>query len=52
MVRGQEGDNTQLVLVGFAPNSSSAEMLSKSLGSRTVMSGSLRGKNDHLKVFK
>lgn len=50
---GKEGaeiivDNTQLTIFGgFAPNSSSAEMLSKSLGSRTVMSGSVnRGKND------
>ena len=32
---------------GFAPNSSSAETLSKALGSRTVMSGSVsRSKND------
>lgn len=32
---------------GFAPNSSSAEVLSKALGSRTVMSGSVsRSKND------
>lgn len=50
---GKEGaeiivDNTQLTIFGgFAPNSSSAEILSKSLGSRTVMSGSVnRGKND------
>ena len=50
---GKEGaeiivDNTQLTLFGgFAPNSSSAEILSKALGSRTVMSGSVsRGKND------
>ena len=50
---GKEGaeiivDNTQLtILGGFAPNSSSAEVLSKALGSRTVMSGSVsRGKND------
>lgn len=50
---GKEGaeiivDNTQLTLFGgFAPNSSSAEVLSKALGSRTVMSGSIsRGKND------
>ena len=34
-------------MLGFAPNSSSAEVLSKALGSRTVMSGSVsRGKND------
>ena len=41
-------DNTQLTLFGgFAPNSSSAETLSKALGSRTVMSGSVsRSKND------
>ncbi len=32
---------------GFAPNSSSAEILSKNLGNRTVMSGSVsKGKND------
>ena len=32
---------------GFAPNSQTAEQLSKSLGSRTVLSGSVsRGKND------
>ncbi|MGN0519226.1 MAG: VirD4-like conjugal transfer protein, CD1115 family [Candidatus Fimenecus sp.] len=50
---GKEGaeiivDNTQITLFGgFAPNSSSAEVLSKALGSRTVMSGSVsRGKND------
>lgn len=50
---GKEGaeiivDNTQLTLFGgFAPNSSSAETLSKALGSRTVMSGSVsRNKND------
>ncbi len=50
---GKEGaeiivDNTQITLFGgFAPNSSSAETLSKALGSRTVMSGSVsRGKND------
>lgn len=41
-------DNTQLTIFGgFAPNSTSAEVLSKALGSRTVMSGSVsRGKND------
>lgn len=50
---GKEGadiiiDNTQLTLFGgFAPNSNSAETLSKAMGSRTVMSGSVsRGKND------
>ena len=48
---GKEGsdiiiDNTQLTIFGgFAPNSSSADVLSKALGSRTVMSGSVdRGK--------
>lgn len=41
-------DNTQLTIFGgFAPNSTSAEILSKSLGSRTVMSGTVsRSKND------
>ena len=41
-------DNTQLTIFGgFAPNSTSAEVLSKALGSRTVMSGSVsRSKND------
>ena len=41
-------DNTQLTIFGgFAPNSTSAETLSKALGSRTVMSGSVsRSKND------
>lgn len=41
-------DNTQLTIFGgFAPNSKSAEVLSKAMGSRTVMSGSVsRGKND------
>lgn len=50
---GREGsqiiiDNCQLTLFGgFAPNSESAQILSKALGSRTVMSGSIsRGKND------
>ncbi|MEG0693354.1 MAG: type IV secretory system conjugative DNA transfer family protein [Oscillospiraceae bacterium] len=50
---GKEGseiitDNCQLVLFGgFAPNSETAETLSKALGTRTVMSGSIsRGKND------
>lgn len=44
---GKEGaqiiiDNTQLTIFGgFAPNSSSAEILSKALGSRTVLSGSV-----------
>lgn len=41
-------DNTQLTIFGgFAPNSKSAEVLSKAMGSKTVMSGSVsRGKND------
>ena len=50
---GKEGaaiiiDNCQdTVFGGFAPNSESAQILSKSLGSQTVMSGSIsRGKND------
>lgn len=50
---GKEGseiitDNCQLTISGgFAPNSETAQVLSKSLGSRTVMSGSIsRGKND------
>ena len=50
---GKEGaeiivDNVQdLIFGGFAPNSNSAELLSKALGSRTVMSGSVsRSKND------
>ncbi|MDL2232206.1 type IV secretory system conjugative DNA transfer family protein [Ruminococcaceae bacterium OttesenSCG-928-L11] len=50
---GKEGsevitDNTQLTLFGgFAPNSKSAETLSKSLGSQTVSTGSVsKGKND------
>lgn len=50
---GKEGseiiiDNCQdTIFGGFAPNSESAEVLSKSLGSKTVMSGSVsRGKND------
>ena len=41
-------DNTQLtVFGGFAPNSESAQVLSKALGSKTVQSGSVsRSKND------
>lgn len=41
-------DNTQLTIFGgFAPNSTSAETISKALGSRTVMSGSVsRGKDN------
>jgi type IV secretion system protein VirD4 len=50
---GREGagiiiDNCQLVVAGgFAPGSESADIISKALGSRTVMSGSVsRGKHD------
>lgn len=50
---GKEGseivqDNCQdTIFGGFAPNSQTAEVLSKAMGSRTVMSGSIsRGKND------
>lgn len=50
---GKEGeeiivDNTQLTIFGgFAPNSPSAEVLSKVLGTRTVLTGSVnKGKND------
>ena len=50
---GKEGseiiiDNTQLTIFGgFAPNSSSADVLSKSLGNRTAMSGSVsKSKNE------
>ena len=50
---GKEGaeiivDNTQLtVFGGFAPNSETAQVLSKSMGTRTVMSGSVsQSKND------
>ena len=50
---GKEGaaiivDNTQLTIFGgFAPNSVTAESMSKALGSRTVMSGSVsRSVND------
>lgn len=50
---GKEGseiiiDNCQDILFGgFAPNSESAEVLSKALGNKTVLSGSVsRGKND------
>lgn len=50
---GKEGseiiiDNTQLTIFGgFAPNSRSADILSKALGNRTVMTGSVsRSKND------
>ncbi len=50
---GKEGceiiaDNCQdTIFGGFAPNNQTAEVLSKALGSRTVLSGSVsRGKND------
>ena len=50
---GKEGceiiqDNCQdTIFGGFAPNSQTAEVLSRALGSRTVLSGSVsRGKND------
>ena len=50
---GKEGaeiivDNTQVTLFGgFAPNSGTAEAMSKALGSRTVMSGYIsKGKSD------
>ena len=50
---GKEGseiivDNCQLsIFGGFAPNSQTAEVLSKNLGSRTVLSGSVsKGKSD------
>ena len=50
---GKEGsaiiiDNCQDILSGgFAPNSESADILSRTLGNKTVMSGSIsRGKND------
>ena len=50
---GKEGaeiivDNTQVTIFGgFAPQSQTAETLSKALGSRTVMSGSVsKGKNE------
>ena len=50
---GKEGaaiiiDNCQdTVFGGFAPNSESAEILSKALGNRTIMTGSVsRGRND------
>jgi type IV secretion system protein VirD4 len=50
---GKEGadvivDNTQLTIFGgFAPNSTSAETLSKALGSRIVMSGSVSRSKDN-----
>ena len=50
---GKEGmeiitDNTQLtVFGGFAPNSQSAEVLSKSLGEQTIQSGSVSLEKEH-----
>ena len=51
---GKEGceiitDNTQLTIFGgFAPNSESAQVLSKALGSRTVLTGSIsKGKDSN-----
>jgi len=50
---GKEGceiitDNTQLtVFGGFAPNSESAQVLSKALGSRTVQSGSVNRRREN-----
>ena len=50
---GKEGmeiitDNTQLtVFGGFAPNSQSAEVLSKALGEQTIQSGSVSLGNEH-----
>jgi type IV secretion system protein VirD4 len=56
---GHEGaqiimDNCQLTIAGgFAPNSESAERISKSLGSRTVLSGSVsRGRADPSKSLQ
>ncbi len=57
---GKEGaeiivDNTQdTIFGGFAPNSQTAEVLSKALGSRTVMSGSVSkgGGKDNEKRYK
>ena len=56
---GKEGaeiitDNTQdTIFGGFAPNSQTAEVLSKALGSRTVMSGSIsKSKNDPSKSLQ
>ena len=56
---GKEGseiiiDNTRLTIFGcFAPNSSSADILSKALGNRTVMIGSVSGsKNDPSHSFQ
>lgn len=54
--QGQEiiTDNTQLtVFGGFAPNSQSAEVLSKALGEQTVLSGSIStGKDNRSKSLQ
>ena len=45
-------DNTQLtVFGGFAPNSQSAEVLSKALGEQTVLSGSVSNGRDRISVI-
>ena len=45
-------DNTQLtVFGGFAPNSQSAEVLSKSLGEQTVLSGSVSNGREKSRVI-
>ncbi len=56
---GKEGaeiimDNVQdTIFGGFAPNSQTAEVLSKALGSRTVMSGSIsRGRTTPTRAFR
>ena len=51
VLRRESGSNpadlADIIFGGFAPNSNSAEVLSKALGSRTVMSGSVsRSRND------
>ena len=51
VLRRESGSNpadlADIIFGGFAPNSNSAEVLSKALGSKTVMSGSVsRSKND------
>lgn len=55
---GKEGqeiitDNTQLtVFGGFAPNSQSAEVLSKALGEQTVLSGSVSQGREHSRLLQ
>ena len=51
VLRRESGSNSAdlagTIFGGFAPNSQTAEVLSKALGSRTVLSGSIsKGKND------